>query len=369
MVTILAGLALLAPLGQEGVERRVRSDELIRDPAKGQTALIRTELDPHDPAKKSPMKFGPQQIRWEFPWLVQGYTRTPGAPQYGLRFRIYSQDRKSEGDHAPRVARMLTAIWEENATRLRIDHPDRYNGRIVDVYLCWGGKAGGEQRFGIDFENGIQKSVNTIYFYDLNSFTDPIETAREIAHEYGHASLPAIGGYEAPEDWANGYLGEKLYLRWLRDSAAAGHLTTEDTMGASKAQLDAWVTKNVDPLVVTASQTLPTGPLLADRSAAGMDRYIGLALYAATVLPESVFSRSLLLTGSTEAKDYPESIAMAAEEPEEYTLRIPPYLRGRTLWIPLNKAKISGAKVLRFVGKWAKIQPTTDTVVITNQRP
>jgi hypothetical protein len=356
----------LVLLGQAPGDRRIASYEITRDPAKGATSMVRIELDRLDPSKKSPQKFGTPAIPWEFEWLVQGYVRAPGESHYAARFRVYSQERKQQDDPAPFVARMLTAMWEENANRLRYDHPEQYNGRIVDVYLCWGGKAGGEQRFGVDFENGIKKTVNTIYFYDLNSFTDPVEKAREVAHEYGHAILPAIGGYEAPEDWANGYLGEKLFLRWLRDGLAAGRLKPDDTMGAEAPQLDEWVKKNVDPLVVTASQNLPTAQYLNVRSATGMDRYTGLAVYAATVLPEPVFSRSMLLTGSTEAKDYPEAIALAAEEPDEYTLNIPSYLKGKSLWIPLTKAKLKGAKILRHVGKWAKIQPTAAEVVITN---
>lgn len=364
MVSLLAaGLALVA---QGPAERRIRADEITRNPALGATALIRTEMDYLEVSKRSPKKFGTPPTRWEFPWLVQGYVRTPGADQFMLRFRVYAQDRKANDDPAPQVARMLTAIWEENLNRLRIDHREQYNGKIQDIYLCWGGKAGGEQRFDVDFEAGQQKNVNTIYFYDLNSFTDPVEKAREVAHEYGHAILPAIGGFEAPEDWANGFLGEKLFLRWLRDAAMAGHVKPEDTMGAEAPQLDEWVKKNVDPLIVAASQNLPTAAYLKDKSEAGMDRYLGLALYAATVLPDSVFSRSMVLTGSIEAKDYPEAIALAAEEVPEYTLRIPAYLRGKSLWVPVTKAKIKGAKILRYVGKWAKIQPTATDVVLTN---
>ena len=368
MITALvAGLALLTPI-QEEAPRKMMGLEIMRNPARGKTAYISTYVDPSDPAKKSPKKFGPQQVRWEFPWVVQGYVRPEGMDQYAIRFRVYSQDRKEKDDKAPMIARMLTAIWDENASRIKSDHSDRYNGRIVDIYVCWGGKAGGEQLFSVDFESNLQRNVNTIYFYDLNSFTDPMETAREVAHEYGHAVLPAIGGYEAPEGWANGYLGEKLFLTWLRDTMVAGHLTREDTMGATEDQLIEWVKANVDPLVAKAAETLPTPQLLADKTSVGMDRYVGLAMYAATVLPESVFGRSLLLTGSTDAKDYPESICLAAEEPDEFTLRIPTYLRGKTLWVPVNKGKVTGAKVLRFVGKWAKVQPVADTVTVINRK-
>jgi hypothetical protein len=367
LVTLLAaGLALLAP--QEPGDRQVQGIEIVRDKSKGPTAFLQVEMTPLERSRLSPKKFGNPPRPWEFPWLARGFVKTPGAAQYALRFRVYSQDRKEKDDRAQMVVRMMTALWEENYNRLRVDHSDNYNGRIVDVFLCWGGKAGGEQRFDVTFEGTQQKHVNTIYFYDLNSFTDPVETAREVSHEYGHASLPAIGTYEAPEDWANGYLGEKLFLRWARDAMAAGRLYSEDVMGATQSQLDAWIAKNVDPLVVKASQALPTPALLASRTAAGMDAYIGLALYASAILPEPVFARSLLLTGSTDAKDYPEAVALAAEEPDEFTIPVPAILKGRPLWIPLNKGKIAGGKILRSVGKWTKIQPTADQVVVTNRR-
>ena len=51
---------------------------------------------------------------------------------------------------------------------------------------------------------------------EIDTSKPQAEACRELAHEYGHAVLPAIGGFKSPEDWANGYLGERLFLRWLR---------------------------------------------------------------------------------------------------------------------------------------------------------
>ncbi len=364
MTALLAGIAMLAQ------QERPTFKEVTfpRGPSKTVSTFLRVDLAPLEPSRFSPKKFGVPPTPWEFPWLTRGYAQPKSVPEGWLRFRIYSQDRKEKNDTAERVGQMLLALFEQSVTHLKRDHSEKYNFRIVDVFLCWGGKPGGEQRFDVINVKGEVIPINTIYFYDLPSFTDPVETAREVAHEYGHAVLPAIGGYEAPEGWANGYLGEKLFLTYLSEGMGMGLCTPDDAMGATKTDLDRWLAKNVQPLVTQASQTLPTPLLLADRSAAGMDRYIGLAMYAATVLPDAVFRRSLLLTGSTEAKDYPEAIALAAEEPEEFTLRIPSYLKGKTLWVPLNKGKVAGAKVLRYMGKWAKVQPTSDEVVVQNRR-
>lgn len=365
MTTWILGALLLG--GQEG--RPIMQINLTRDAARGQRSLIQVEMSPMDPSRKSPKVFGDPPRPWEFEWLARGYCKAGTSNEYALRFRVYSQERKAKNDRAPIVTRMLTAMWENNFDRLQTDHSVNYNGRIVDVFLCWGGKAGGEQRFDKATEGGRVKAVNTIYFYDLNSFTDPVETAREVAHEYGHAVLPAIGGYFLPESWANGYLGEKLFLSRIREAMALNVMTPEDAMGATKAQLDAWMAKNVDPLVMKAADNLPTKSYMSLKSAVGMDRYTGLALYASQLLPDSVFARSLQLTGSTEAEDYPEAIAMATEEPDRLTLTIPGNLKGKNIWIPLNKAKLTGANVLNRVGKWARIHPTGGEIVLVNRKP
>lgn len=364
---MLAWLAALAIQGQNQVLNE-RAEIITRDPKVGATAQIIVKEDSLEPMARSPKRFGTPPRPWEFPWLYRGYTRRTTSESYRLRFRVYSQDRKGTNDPAARVTRMLTGLWEIGNQRIGLQHPEAYNIGIVDVYLCWGGKAGGEQRFDVTYQGVNKINVNTIYFYDLASFFDPVEAAREVAHEYGHAVLPAIGGYKEPEYWANGYLGERLFLMYAREAMSSGFLKPEDLMLATPDQLDGWLKKQVEPLVLAASDALPTRTTMADTSAGGMNRYMGLALYAATVLPDSVFGRSLKLTGSTDAADYPEAIALAAEEPDSFDLRIPDYLRGRTLWVPLNKGHVTGGKILRTIGKWAKVQPTSPTVTVVNRK-
>jgi hypothetical protein len=71
------------------------------------------------------------------------------------------------------------------------------------------------------------------------------------------------------------------------------------------------------------------------------------------------------IVGSTEAADYPEAIVLAADEPQEkYTLRIPSYLAGKAIWIPLSHNKVFGAAIARRNGDWALIRPGTGPVTI-----
>jgi len=233
------------------------------------------------------------------------------------------------------------------------------------VYLCWGGIAGGEQRFDVDNRVRPPRKVNTIYLYDIKSFTDPMEMAREVAHEYGHAILPPVGGFKSPEAWANGYLGEKLYLRWIRDEMKKGRYGYLDSMNARLEQIDKWVQTNVDPLVVKAATEGPKADVLVGTGQKAMDAYLGLALYTAQVMPISVFRRSLVLNGTMTAKDYPAAIATAAEEPEKFALQIPEILKSKAIWIPLGKGKVAGATVIARKGAWAHIQPGEGSVTVT----
>lgn len=304
-------------------------------------------------------KFAPKHPEWQFDWITSVLGDAEGEPfQYELRFRVFAQERRKANDKGESVGRLLGRLWEYNNSRLRFDHAPVYNNRVVDVYICYGGEPGGEQLFDEDAgADGRPVKVNTIYIYALDSFTEPVEMAREVCHEYGHATLPPIGGFSEPEDWANGFLGEKLYMRMLRDKMAAKLLEPVDAMGAPFEALDAWVKRHVDPLVQAAALKGPDAELLAGKGPAAMDAYLGLAAYAEAVLPMSVFRRGLVLTGSTKAADFPKALVLASEEPERYDLTIPDELKGKTLWIPSGKAAITGAKVLQQKGDWVKIQP------------
>jgi hypothetical protein len=358
MLGLLAGAVLLATAAQD--PQVTRGLELFDADGKTSRLLLTIPTDPLDPPKASPKKFGDPPVPWLFPFVVNGFVAPrPDAEEREIRFRVFSQERKSENDPALLAARMLLRLWDMNHRRLRFDHAPIYNFRIVDFYLAAGGPAGGEQLFDEDEEGGIRRKVNTIYIYRVQTFTLPIEMAREVAHEYGHACLPPVGGFQEPEDWANGYLGEKLYLRWLRDEIRAERLWVGDAMGASLEQLDEWVRAHVDPLVVEASARPPDFALLRGRGKRAMDAYLGLKLYVESLFPDVVFARSLRLIGSTEAKDYPQGLALAIEEHDAVELTIPTILKGRAIWIPVPKGmKVDGARVLKRQGDWSQVQPT-----------
>ncbi|MBL8087675.1 MAG: hypothetical protein JNM85_06345 [Chthonomonas sp.] len=324
----------------------------------GQTetrALLRIDNTKLNPPQKSPKN------EWIFEYIVSGYGRlVPGSP-LNLRFRIFSQYRSSKNDLAISASRMLMRLWEFNIDKLRLDHTEA-TMKFVDLYLCYGGKAGGEQLFDKEMRQGMAAMVNTMYIYDVTSFTDPLEMAREIAHEYGHATLPPVGGFVEPEEWANGYLGEKLYLSWLAEELESERLGSNDAMGAPLDRIQAWVTANVDPLAKAVRDQGPNRALLVRKTKAAMDAYLGVALWVERVMPSEMFSRSMVLNTSESATGFAKSAAeVASEQKWEYSGAS----IGSKIWLPVGTAKLKGAKVLKLVEGWAQVQVTAPKVEIT----
>lgn len=360
MLTALATLVL----AQEQAASRVI---YIGDPEQPSTRLavfIRDEKMTEP--KLSPQKFGDPPQPLQFEWVVGGLARRSGANKepFDAKFRVFSQERKSENDKAPKVVRMLLRMWECNAMRFSLDHAKVYNNGTVDVYLCWGGTPGGEQRFDEDVDPTGVKKVNTIYIYDLNSFKNPIEMAREVAHEYGHATLPAIGGFKEPEDWGNGYLGEKLYLRYLRDEMKAKKIEPIDAMDATLDQLDAWVKKNVDPLVFSVATDGPQFGLLEGTGQGSMDAYVGLNLFLEEIFPPRLFAQMMRDTAYTQAKEYAAGVVRTIEAQQTgIVLDIPVALR-KQLWVPVGRGSVRGADVLKKDRGWWLIKPGIGAVTI-----
>jgi hypothetical protein len=205
-------------------------------------------------------------------------------PQYGWRFGkvcyLYRKDngdggmlrlfcaahytRPSDAGLASRAVRLLALAHDSLTDHLK--HPPANGDTPFDVWLCQKGQSGGEQYH------------NNLYLYDLDAPRSSIEWLREIVHEYGHLALPPIGGYKAPEYWANGYLGERLLVRWLyqdaRARAAVERAWGDFSGGANYLRL------LVDPARALYRRVGPNKTWLARRDEDGMRYFIGLILAA-----------------------------------------------------------------------------------------
>ena len=169
---------------------------------------------------------------------------------------------EADGPQAARIARLLALAHQ---TLTRQTGREAANGTApFAVWLGRGGGAGGEQW------------RSNLYLYHLETPRSSIEWLREVVHEYSHLALPAVGGYDAPEYWAGGYLGERLLVRWLLrqpDGPAAVRAVWGDFSGAA----------NFERLLIAPPLALyrkigPNPRWLARKDERGMSYLIGDAL-------------------------------------------------------------------------------------------
>ena len=152
------------------------------------------------------------QHGWTFSHVTYIYVPTSVTGTNRLLCRLhYTQSH--DADLAARAGGLLALAHRTLVTQT--GHEAANGLTPFDVWLCRLGQSGGEQW------------RTNIYFYDLDTPRSSIEWIREIVHEYGHQALPAIGGYSAPEYWANGYYGERLITRWMARTPGGTDLVTQ----------------------------------------------------------------------------------------------------------------------------------------------
>jgi hypothetical protein len=320
------------------------------------TLLIGKPEGPLTPPRLCP------KYRWEFPFRIPVYESGDGESRE-LRFEVFCQTVKRLPE-AEAVSRALTRLYELLKVRLKGEHPRSYQQRIV-VFLAEGGTAGAEQGvFEGPDSQGTLVLHNTLYIYHLESFANPVEKLREVAHEYGHAVLPPVGGFEKPESWANGLLGETLFLFWAEQELRAGRWKPEELFDVDPSALSEWVRKWALPLSDSVWLKGVNEHVLAGKGEQAMREYVGLALYLAEAFPEAL-PRALRVGGGTRAVDVLNGLFLALEERSEWKVLLPERHKGKPLWLPLpSGGEWRGGRVLKRSGKWVQVQPSSSGLVL-----
>jgi hypothetical protein len=328
--------------------------------------LISSQVSKLEKPKRSPLH------DWVFEYVSAGYTRETENENFNLRLRVFNQFRPAEGDVTDYVTRMLLRLWDFNRWRLNSDHSFTISQRAVDVYLCFGGQPGAEQVVLQDPGEldgaGNPVRASNIYIYQITTLTDRAEFAREIAHEYGHATWPEIGGFTKPEPWANGDMAERVFMMWLLQEIEAGRLGTDDMMQVRVEDMRVYYKNRILPDMERVGTKGPDLALLKTNTEKAYDELIGLSSYLAASMPHPVFARSLFLNPDRTADGYVKGVIEAVGEVASWKLTIPKGLEGKAIWVPLPKGSVQGAKELRREGDWVKIQPTGGAITVTNAK-
>lgn len=326
--------------------------------------LISSKLDKLETPKRSPFN------DWEFEYVSTGYVRETEEENYRSRIRVFNQYRPAEGDVTDYVTRMLLRLWDFNRWRLNSDHSPTIYQRSVDVYLCFGGNPGGEQMVIPDPSvldpNGLPVRANNIYIYQIPTLTDRVEFAREVAHEYGHATWPALGGFTKPEQWASGDMAERVFMMWLLQEIEASRLGTDDMMQVRIEDMRVYFKNRILPDLKRVATKGPDHELLKTNSEKAYDELMGLTTYAAALMPHKMFGRAVFLNPDKTALGFAKAVVEAASEVDKWYVAIPAGVGSEPIWLPVAKGTIQGAKELRREGDWVKVQPTGGAISVTN---
>ena len=240
--------------------------------------------------------------------------------RYTLRFLVHAPDADSL-PLARRAAKLLLLLHGENRERLGYEHPK--STPRLDVWLSRQAGAG------LDADIGGEQFGSQIYIYSIFTERSPTEWVREIAHEYGHCALPGVTGFTEPEAWANGVLGERLFLKWLGQDAALKRLQSADIPFITQAQLSAYQEKQITPLIISAAQNGPDAKRLARKDAAGMDAFIGLVLACDSLYGSRQLKDIFACMASSHgddflyAPDFARAIAVSLLEAAQWTITPP----------------------------------------------
>ncbi|MCC6731195.1 MAG: hypothetical protein IT208_17860 [Chthonomonadales bacterium] len=198
------------------------------------------------------------------------------------RFTVWAPD-AAHLPFARKAGRWLALLWGAAHARFGMS-ASRLRGAPLDVWLTRSGEAGGEQW------------RSSIYVYDVMAERTGIEWARTLSHEYGHYLLPSPSGYAEPESWANGLLGERLFLSWMADDLRSGAVSAEEAPYVTLHDLDEYRARQVTPLLDRALASGPDEAALGGTAMSAMDAFTALELYVDAVYgPEAIMDALMYL--------------------------------------------------------------------------
>jgi len=277
--------------------------------------------------------------RWSFSWMLAGYEFDRESKSWYLRFRVFWEDVPGHRDDRTLLAQQTVQLLLRTNGLLHA-----YTGLkplfpkdgVINVWLAERGDPGGEA------------SDENIYLQQIGVARSPAEWVREITHEYGHETLPPVGGYDKPEWAANGRLGERLFVSWFMrnlDQKTDPHPWLRDM------NLADYQEARIERTIRQFAAMGPEMPQLSGKNAMAMDGCIGMALYwdlsrgskALTAVLSSMHSPSFAgKFGFKEVLEENERTAQSVDHPT-VAVRMDGLPPGIPLWVYLREGAWDGA--------------------------
>lgn len=239
----------------------------------------------------------------------------------GLARAVTLACNRDQEDAARRAARLCARLLRLHRERFGRDAVFPRGSGEAFVWLAPPAKTGEGRPLGGETRD------NDIYLFGVPQAS--LEGVRTLAHEWGHLTLPAARGYTEPERDASGFLGERLYLKWLREESAAGNPPPRDD-GTDRAGLDLYHARQIAPLIARFQAAGPAARDLDRTDTRGMDMYIGLALATDDALGSALLGKGLYSVMGLRARDLLTALREAAAASDLLPVRLP-------AWVPLTR--------------------------------
>jgi len=222
------------------------------------------------------------------------------------RFEI-NYAKKEDEPLARRIGSVMARLYWMGVDYLGVGS----NRTTMNVWLARDGEAGAEEAGG------------NLWLHAIDTPRAPAEWVRELAHEYSHATLPTLGPYSKPERWANGYLGERLFLKWML------HDNRQTDVWSQPIDAAGYMTNQVTPLRELFLNEGPASPRLELTDADGMNFLIGQFMALEASHGPALLRELIGRIRSPSPKGLPVNLAAAIRAQQPAVLPIDP-----TVYIP-----------------------------------
>jgi hypothetical protein len=182
------------------------------------------------------------------------------------------------------------------------------------------------------------------YLYLSGVERTPLEQVRTLVHEWGHLTIPGARGYSEPETDAAGYLGERIYMKWLRETTGGAN------DGTSAADLNVYYQRQIAPLLLRYAVGGPASKRMDGTQTAHMDYYIAAALAFDEAFGSRLLGRALFSIDGVAPRDLLAAMRSTVSNARTLTIRLP-------AWVPVPS------------GRYTVASNAPGSVVLTSRKP
>lgn len=262
--------------------------------------------------------------RWEFVRTAFVYRSRRNVKPSGLYVaaRIHYEDPDHEA--AGRMGRLAARLLRLQEQRFNIEIKFPRNSDSVDVWLTERRPvgAGGSHLGGETWDNQV-------YIYSTRAARSSLEWTRTLAHEWGHLTLLCARGYQEPEPDAAGYMGERLFMKWLYEEQRDQPPNSQD--GVTLPDMELYYKRQVLPLLARFQKQGPLSKIIDGGRAENMDYYIASAMAFEEAVGAELLGKALFAINDVGPRDLLRAMSEVVEKEDALTIHLP-------AWIPLPKS-------------------------------